>query len=84
MPILARFELDCHEKIERGEALTADGMGATLAGFFNEGYGGLVEIDEARIGITWAQFSHLYSPFYVYQYATGISAANALAEDVRA
>jgi len=83
MPILARFELDCHEKIERGEALTADGMGATLAGFFNEGYGGLVEIDEARIGITWAQFSHLYSPFYVYQYATGISAANALAEDVR-
>ena len=84
MPILARFELDCHEKIEQGEALTADGMGATLAGFFNEGYGGLVEIDEARIGITWAQFSHLYSPFYVYQYATGISAANALAEDVRA
>lgn len=83
MPTLARFELDCHEKIERGEALTADGMGQTLAGFFREGYGGLVEIDEVRLGITWAQFSHLYSPFYVYQYATGISAANALAEDVR-
>ena len=83
MPTLARFELDCHEKIERGEALTADGMGQTLAAFFREGYGGLVEIDEARLGITWAQFSHLYAPFYVYQYATGISAANALAEDVR-
>ena len=84
MPTLARFELDCHGRIERGEALTADGMGQALAGFFNEGYGGLVEIDEARLGITWAQFSHLYAPFYVYQYATGISAANALAEDVRA
>ncbi len=83
MPTLARFERDCHEKIERGEALTADGMGQTLAGFFREGYGGLVEIDEARLGITWAEFSHLYAPFYVYQYATGISAANALAEDVR-
>jgi len=83
MPTLARFELDCHEKIERGEALTADGMSRTLAGFFGEGYGGLVEIDEARLGITWAQFGHLYSPFYVYQYATGIAAANALAEDVR-
>ncbi len=83
MPTLARFELDCHEKIERGEALTADGMGRTLAGFFAEGYGGLVEMDEARLGITWAQFGHLYSPFYVYQYATGIAAANALAEDVR-
>lgn len=83
MPTLARFELDCHERIERGEALTADGMSRTLAGFFSEGYGGQVEIDEARLGITWAQFGHLYSPFYVYQYATGIAAANALAEDVR-
>ena len=83
MPTLARFELDCHEKIERGEALTADGMSQTLAGFFREGYGGQVEIDEARLGITWAEFRHLYAPFYVYQYATGISAANALAEDVR-
>ncbi len=83
MPTLARFELDCHEKIERGEALTADGMGQTLANFFREGYGGQVEIDEARLGVTWAEFRHLYAPFYVYQYATGISAANALAEDVR-
>jgi len=83
MPTLARFELDCHQQIERGEALTADAMSATLAGLFREGYGDKVEIDEARLGITWAQFSHLYSPFYVYQYATGISAANALAEDVR-
>ncbi len=83
MPTLARFELDCHRRIERGDALTADAMSATLAGLFREGYGDKVEIDEARLGITWAQFSHLYSPFYVYQYATGISAANALAEDVR-
>ena len=83
MPTLARFELDCHERVERGEALTADGLGANLVGFFREGYGDAVEIDEARLGITWTHFSHLYAPFYVYQYATGISAANALAEDVR-
>ena len=83
MPTLARFELDCHERVERGEALTAAGLSQTLVGFFREGYGDAVEIDEARLGITWTHFSHLYSPFYVYQYATGISAANALAEDVR-
>lgn len=83
MPTLARFELDCHDRIERGEALTADGMSATLAALFREGFGDAVEVDDARVGITWAQFSHLYAPFYVYQYATGISAANALAEDVR-
>ena len=83
MPTLARFELDCHDRIERGEALTADGMGQALAALFREGFGDAVEVDDARVGITWAQFSHLYAPFYVYQYATGISAANALAEDVR-
>ena len=83
MPTLARFELDCHERVERGAALTADGLSKTLVGLFREGYGDAVEIDEARLGITWTHFSHLYSPFYVYQYATGISAANALAEDVR-
>jgi oligoendopeptidase F len=83
MPILARFEKEIHERVERGEALSADGMISLLAGLFREGYGPEVEIDEQRVGITWAQFStHLYSNYYVYQYATGISAANALARKV--
>jgi oligoendopeptidase F len=83
MPTLARFELDCHERVERGEGLTADGMSARLVELFREAYGPDVEIDEARVGITWAQFTHLFANFYVYQYATGISAANALAAAVR-
>jgi oligoendopeptidase F len=82
MPILARFELDCHERVERGEALTAGSMSTALVGFYREAYGGEVALDEARTGITWARFSHLYMPFYVFQYATGISAAAALAEMV--
>ena len=82
MPILAKFELDCHERVERGEALTAAGMSETLAGYYWEAYGGEVEMDEARTGITWARFAHLYMPFYVFQYATGISAAAALAEQI--
>jgi oligoendopeptidase F len=83
MPILARFELEIHERVERGEALTADGMIALLTDLFREGYGPEVEIDEPRVGITWAQFSiHMYLNFYVFQYATGISAANALARRV--
>ena len=79
MPILARFELACHEQVERGEALTADGMSETLLSCYREGYGGEVVIDEARIGITWARFPHLFANFYVFQYAIGISAAAALA-----
>jgi len=83
MPILARFEKEIHEQVERGEALTADSMISRMAELFREGYGPEVEIDEPRVGITWAQFSiHMYLNFYVYQYATGISAANALASKV--
>lgn len=83
MPILARFELEIHTRIEQGKALTADGMIKLLADLFREGYGPEVEVDEERVGITWAQFSiHMYLNYYVYQYATGISAANALAQRV--
>ncbi|MDQ3513062.1 MAG: oligoendopeptidase F [Chloroflexota bacterium] len=82
MPILARFELDCHARVERGEALTAGQMGETLAGFYAEGYGDAVRFDPVRTGITWARFSHLYTPFYVFQYGTGIAAASALAEKI--
>ncbi|MDT8305015.1 MAG: oligoendopeptidase F [Anaerolineae bacterium] len=83
MPTLARFELEIHERVERGEALSADGLMALMADLFEEGYGGEVAIDRERIGITWAQFpNHLYSNFYVFQYTTGIGAAHALAQRV--
>jgi len=85
MPTLARFELECHERVERGLALTAGDLSTLLADLFSEGYGGEVEVERERVGITWAEFpTHLYANFYVYQYATGISAAQALAEGVLA
>lgn len=83
MPTLARFELELHERVERGEGLTAAGMMELMTHLFSEGYGDEVVIDADRIGITWAQFAtHMYANFYVYQYATGISAAHTLAEGV--
>jgi oligoendopeptidase F len=82
MPTLARFELECYQKLERGEALNAAFLTGRMAELFAEGYGGEVEIDPERLGASWMNFSHLYSPYYVYQYATGIAAANALAQDV--
>ncbi len=89
MPTLARFELAIHEQVERGESLTADGLNALMADLFAEGYGDEIsyvdELDRRRAGITWGQFStHLYSNFYVFQYATGISAAHALATAILA
>ncbi|MEK6256078.1 MAG: oligoendopeptidase F [Chloroflexota bacterium] len=83
MPTLARFELEIHERIERGEALSADSMIDLIADLFTEGYGPGVVVDRERVGSVWMQFStHLYSNFYVFQYATGISGAHALAERV--
>ena len=82
MPILARFELAAHERVERGEALSADWMSKTLLGFYSEGYGAEVVIDPARMGITWARFPHLFMNFYVFQYGIGIAAAAALSQAI--
>ncbi len=83
MPTLARFELDIHERVERGEALTAKTLMAVMTDLFREAYGSEVEVDADRVGITWAEFpTHMYMNFYVYQYATGIAGAHALAEGV--
>jgi oligoendopeptidase F len=85
MPTLARFELEIHERVEKGQALTAENLSELMADLFEEGFGGEVEIDRERVGIIWAQFpTHLYANFYVYQYTTGISGAHALAADVLA
>ncbi len=83
MPSLACFELATHERVERGEALTADSMIDLMAELMGEVYGDEVVMDRERVGSTWMQFhTHLYSNFYVYQYATGIAGAHALAERV--
>ena len=76
MPTLARFELEIHQRAERGEALNARCLMDLMSKLFAEGYGEEVEGDPNRIGITWAQFpTHLYANFNVYQYGTGIAAA---------
>lgn len=82
MPILAQFELDIHERVERGQGVTADDMNALMADLYAEGYGSEMQFDRDRTGITWATFGHLYQDYYVYQYSTGISGAHALAHRV--
>ena len=79
MPTLARFELEVHTRIEDGKSVTAGDLIGLMADLFSEGYGSEMHVDRDRVGITWAQFGHLYANYYVYQYATGISAAHALA-----
>ena len=82
MPILAQFELEVHERVERGQGVTADDMNAIMSDLYAEGYGSEMQYDRDRTGITWATFSHLYQDYYVYQYSTGISGAHALSRRV--
>ncbi len=82
MPTLALFEWEMHKREEAGGGLTADDMINYLADLFAESYGDAAVIDRQRDGIRWATFGHLYSDYYVYSYATGISGANALARRV--
>jgi oligoendopeptidase F len=82
MPTLARFELAVHERVEKGAPLNADILIGITADLFGEGYGDEVVYERDRVGITWAQFQHMYMNFYVYQYATGISGAHALVQRI--
>lgn len=83
MPTLARFELETHQRVEKGQPLTADYMINLMADLFSEGYGGEMDLDRERVGITWGTFTtHLYIDFYSFQYAIGISAANAIAKRI--
>ncbi|HEX5942613.1 MAG TPA: oligoendopeptidase F [Anaerolineales bacterium] len=79
MPTLARFELETHQRIERGDPLTADSMVDLMADLFAEGFGPDFDMDRERVGMTWSTFGHLFADYYVYAYATGISGAHAFA-----
>ena len=78
MPTLARFELETHQRVENGDALTADSMIDLMADLFTEGFGPKVKVDWPRVGMVWSTFGDIFSDYYVYQYATGISGADAL------
>ena len=82
MPTLARFEFEVFSRAEKGQPLNADILNGIMGELFAEGYGSTLSDDPDRTAITWAQFQHIYMPFYTFQYAIGISAAHAMAEGV--
>jgi len=79
--MFAEFEQQIHGVAEQGEPLTADTLSAMYRAINQKYYGGEAIIDEL-IDIEWARIPHFYYNFYVYQYATGISAASALVQQI--
>jgi oligoendopeptidase F len=82
----AEFELEIHRRTERGEALTGETLSAIYLELLRVYQGhdaGACEVEDL-FAIEWACVPHFYYDFYVYQYATGIVAANHLAGEVLA
>ncbi len=82
MPTLARFELETHRRVERGDALTAESMADLMTSLLREEYGDSVEVTAEREGMLWASFPHLYEDYYAFQYETGIAGAHAFARRI--
>lgn len=79
--MFAEFEHDIHKREQNGEALTADKL-TELYHDLNEKYFGKNIVVDDEIGLEWARIPHFYYNYYVYQYATGYSAATALADQI--
>lgn len=79
--MFAEFERITHGKLQEGEALTAQNLKQIYHELNVKYFGPDVFIDE-EIDMEWARIPHFYTPFYVYQYATGYSAAIALSSKI--
>src|SRR5690625_252398 len=67
--------------MQNGEALTADKF-TEIYYELNEKYFGKNVVSDQEIGLEWARIPHFYYNYYVYQYATGYSAATSLAHQI--
>lgn len=79
--MFAAFEKEAHEMHEKGEALTAQSLSQVYYALNEKYYGGGCVVDQL-IDCEWMRIPHFYRNFYVYQYATGFSAAVAIANRI--
>lgn len=79
--MFAEFEHEIHKRAQEGEALTADYL-TSIYYDLNKKYFGEDVVSDEEIGLEWARIPHFYYNYYVYQYATGYSAATALASKI--
>ena len=79
--MFAEFERELGRMAERGETLTADALDEKYLAL-NRLYFGPDMISDAQIALEWARIPHFYYNYYVFQYATGFSAAVALADRI--
>ena len=79
--MFAEFEKNAHEYCAQGKPLTAEALSQMYLELNQKYFGPYMEKDE-EIAYEWMRIPHFYTPFYVYQYATGYSAAVALSAKI--
>ena len=79
--MFAEFELWCSQQVQQGMPLTAQALNQKY-GQLNQEYYGDAIVPDPEISLEWARIPHFYRNFYVYQYATGFSAAIALSQRI--
>ena len=79
--MFAEFEMKTHDMVENGEPLTVDSLCALYRALNIQYYGPDIVMD-TQVDMEWSRIPHFYSAFYVYQYATGFSAAVALSRGI--
>jgi len=79
--MFAEFEMITHKMVEDGESLTAEAL-SKIYHDLNVTYFGSEIVIDSEIDMEWARIPHFYNAFYVYQYATGYSAAIALSRRI--
>lgn len=79
--MFAEFEMESNRMAEQGDSLTAENLNALYLGLNRKYYGPDI-VSDSEIAYEWARIPHFYYNFYVYQYATGFSAAVALAKGI--
>lgn len=81
--MFAEFEMLSHGVVEQGGMLTAEQI-CELYLNLNKKYFGEDMISDPQIAYEWSRIPHFYTPFYVYQYATGFAAAIAISSKILA
>ena len=79
--MFAEFERETHREVESGGVLTAEWLSETYLAL-NKKYFGDKMVYDPQIAMEWARIPHFYNAFYVYKYATGYSAAAAIADRI--
>ncbi len=82
--MFAAFERDVHAKVDQGESLTGEALTKIYGDLLKRYHGdaqGVVKIDDLYT-VEWAYIPHFYNRFYVFQYATSISAGSLFAREI--